>query len=67
MIRNTGIGPSFSQLVREPLLTELLNPSDEAGAGVTDIVAGRPIAARACAVLNRRHATVHVCHLGNCF
>ena len=45
------------------LLTELLNPSDEAGAGVADVVAGRPIAARATGVFDRGHATVHVCHL----
>ena len=48
------------------LLTELLNPSDEAGVavgGVADVVAGRPIAARAAGVFDRGHATVHVCHL----
>ena len=48
------------------LLTELLNPSDEAGVavvGVADVVAGRPIAARAAGVFDRGHATVHVCKL----
>ena len=45
------------------LLTELLNPSDEAGAGVADVVAGRPVAVRAAAVFNGGHATVHVRHL----
>ena len=45
------------------LLTELLNPSDEAGAGVADVVAGRPVAVRAAGVFNGGHATVHVRHL----